>query len=121
MLTRSRPASSAKRAWPSISPTWWTPASSPRPKRGSWLGLTTPFNSSLAYPNVPKEDTLRSYGHGEISPPNAAVLCLRECRRTDPRARIGDVQQSAEMAITSLIYTYAERIDAGDFAGIGEL
>jgi SnoaL-like domain len=29
--------------------------------------------------------------------------------------------QSAEMAITSLIYTYAERIDAGDFAGVGEL
>ncbi|HTU36564.1 MAG TPA: nuclear transport factor 2 family protein [Acidimicrobiales bacterium] len=29
--------------------------------------------------------------------------------------------QSAEMAIASLIYTYAERIDAGDFAGIGEL
>ncbi len=25
------------------------------------------------------------------------------------------------MAITSLVYTYAERIDAGDFAGIGEL
>ena len=25
------------------------------------------------------------------------------------------------MAIASLIYTYAERIDAGDFAGIGEL
>jgi ketosteroid isomerase-like protein len=31
------------------------------------------------------------------------------------------VQQTAEMAIASLIYTYAERIDAGDFAGIGEL
>ncbi len=29
--------------------------------------------------------------------------------------------QSDEMAIASLIYTYAERIDAGDFAGIGEL
>jgi ketosteroid isomerase-like protein len=25
------------------------------------------------------------------------------------------------MAIASLVYTYAERIDAGDFAGIGEL
>jgi ketosteroid isomerase-like protein len=37
------------------------------------------------------------------------------------RATISAVQQSAEMAIASLIYTYAERIDAGDFAGIGEL
>jgi uncharacterized protein (TIGR02246 family) len=31
------------------------------------------------------------------------------------------VQQSAESAIASLIYTYAERMDAGDFAGVAEL
>ncbi len=31
------------------------------------------------------------------------------------------MQQSAETAIASLLFTYAERIDAGDFAGIGEL
>lgn len=31
------------------------------------------------------------------------------------------MQQSVEMAVASLLYTYAERIDAGDFAGIGEL
>lgn len=37
------------------------------------------------------------------------------------RVTIWPVQQSDEMAIASLIYTYAERIDAGDFAGIGEL
>jgi ketosteroid isomerase-like protein len=31
------------------------------------------------------------------------------------------VQETAAEAITKLIYTYAERIDAGDFAGVGEL
>jgi ketosteroid isomerase-like protein len=31
------------------------------------------------------------------------------------------VADSAAEAITKLIYTYAERIDAGDFAGVGEL
>ena len=31
------------------------------------------------------------------------------------------MQETAAEAITKLIYTYAERIDAGDFAGVGEL
>ena len=31
------------------------------------------------------------------------------------------VQETPAEAITKLIYTYAERIDAGDFAGVGEL
>jgi 3-phenylpropionate/cinnamic acid dioxygenase small subunit len=31
------------------------------------------------------------------------------------------VQETPSEAITRLIYTYAERIDAGDFAGLGEL
>jgi ketosteroid isomerase-like protein len=31
------------------------------------------------------------------------------------------VQETAAEAITTLIYTYAERIDAGDFAGVAEL
>jgi 3-phenylpropionate/cinnamic acid dioxygenase small subunit len=36
-------------------------------------------------------------------------------------ATIASVQETASEAITKLIYTYAERIDAGDFAGVGEL
>ena len=36
-------------------------------------------------------------------------------------ATIAPVADSAAEAITKLIYTYAERIDAGDFAGVGEL
>jgi len=36
-------------------------------------------------------------------------------------ATISSVQETAAEAITKLIYTYAERIDEGDFAGIGEL
>jgi ketosteroid isomerase-like protein len=36
-------------------------------------------------------------------------------------ATISSVQESAAEAITKLIYTYAERIDAGDFAGVAEL
>jgi ketosteroid isomerase-like protein len=36
-------------------------------------------------------------------------------------ATITTVQQTAREAITQLIYSYAERIDAGDFAGVGEL
>ena len=36
-------------------------------------------------------------------------------------ATISTVQETAAEAITKLIYTYAERIDDGDFAGIGEL
>jgi hypothetical protein len=35
-------------------------------------------------------------------------------------ATIGAVQNPVQ-AISNLIYTYAERIDAGDFAGVGEL
>ncbi len=31
------------------------------------------------------------------------------------------MQETATEAITKLIYTYAERIDAGDFAGVGEI
>ena len=31
------------------------------------------------------------------------------------------MQETAAEAITTLIYTYAERIDAGDFAGVAEL
>jgi uncharacterized protein (TIGR02246 family) len=31
------------------------------------------------------------------------------------------VQQSTEVAIANLIYTYAERMDAGDFAGVADL
>jgi len=31
------------------------------------------------------------------------------------------VQETATEAVTKLIYTYAERIDAGDFAGVAEL
>ena len=31
------------------------------------------------------------------------------------------MQQTPAEAITKLVYTYAERIDAGDFAGVGEL
>src|SRR5580658_7469936 len=41
-MTRSRPASSAKRPCPSMSLTWSTPASSPRPKRTLWWGVTLP-------------------------------------------------------------------------------
>jgi ketosteroid isomerase-like protein len=33
----------------------------------------------------------------------------------------GFVQETPTEAITKLIYTYAERIDLGDFAGVGEL
>jgi ketosteroid isomerase-like protein len=36
-------------------------------------------------------------------------------------ATIASVQETASEAITKLIFTYAERIDAGDFAGVGEL
>jgi ketosteroid isomerase-like protein len=36
-------------------------------------------------------------------------------------ATIASVQETASETITKLIYTYAERIDAGDFAGVGEL
>jgi ketosteroid isomerase-like protein len=36
-------------------------------------------------------------------------------------ATIKSVQETAAEAITKLIYTYAERIDAGDFAGVGEV
>jgi ketosteroid isomerase-like protein len=36
-------------------------------------------------------------------------------------ATISAVQETAAEAITKLIYTYAERIDSGDFAGVGEL
>ena len=39
---RVRPASSARRACLSISLTWRTPVSSPRPKRTLWLGVTMP-------------------------------------------------------------------------------
>jgi uncharacterized protein (TIGR02246 family) len=36
-------------------------------------------------------------------------------------ATITSVQETAAEAITKLIYTYAERIDAGDFAGVAEV
>ena len=36
-------------------------------------------------------------------------------------ATISSVQETAAEAITKLIYTYAERIDAGDFAGVAEV
>ena len=36
-------------------------------------------------------------------------------------ATIAPVQETASEAITKLIYTYAERIDAGDFAGVAEV
>ena len=36
-------------------------------------------------------------------------------------ATIPSVQETAAEAITKLIYTYAERIDAGDFAGVAEV
>jgi hypothetical protein len=36
-------------------------------------------------------------------------------------ATIASVQETAAEAITKLIFTYAERIDAGDFAGVGQL
>jgi uncharacterized protein (TIGR02246 family) len=36
-------------------------------------------------------------------------------------ATISSVQETASEAITKLIYTYAERIDAGDFDGVAEL
>jgi ketosteroid isomerase-like protein len=36
-------------------------------------------------------------------------------------ATIASVEETASEAITKLIYAYAERIDAGDFAGVGEL
>ena len=36
-------------------------------------------------------------------------------------ATMPSVQQTASEAITKLIYTYAERIDAGDFAGVAEV
>ncbi len=36
-------------------------------------------------------------------------------------ATISSVQETTAEAITKLIYTYAERIDAGDFAGVAEL
>ena len=37
------------------------------------------------------------------------------------RAGYGLAMKSAESAITELVYTYAERIDAGDFEGVGAL
>ena len=36
-------------------------------------------------------------------------------------ATISSVQETAAETITKLIYTYAERIDAGDFAGVAEV
>ncbi len=36
-------------------------------------------------------------------------------------ATIAPVADTASEAITKLVYTYAERIDAGDFAGVGDL
>ncbi len=36
-------------------------------------------------------------------------------------ATISSVQETPAEAITKLIYTYAERIDAGDFAGVAEV
>ena len=36
-------------------------------------------------------------------------------------ATIASVQETAAEAITKLIYTYADRIDAGDFAGVAEV
>jgi ketosteroid isomerase-like protein len=36
-------------------------------------------------------------------------------------ATMPSMQQTASEAITKLIYTYAERIDAGDFAGVAEV
>ena len=36
-------------------------------------------------------------------------------------ATIASVQETAAEAITKLIYTYAERIDAGDFAGVADV
>ena len=36
-------------------------------------------------------------------------------------ATMPSVQQTASEAITKLIYTYAERIDAGAFAGVAEV
>jgi uncharacterized protein (TIGR02246 family) len=36
-------------------------------------------------------------------------------------ATIASVQETAAEAITKLIYSYAERIDAGDFAGVAEV
>jgi ketosteroid isomerase-like protein len=36
-------------------------------------------------------------------------------------ATIVPMQETASEAITKLIYTYAERIDAGDFAGVAEV
>ncbi len=36
-------------------------------------------------------------------------------------ATISSVHETASEAITKLIYTYAERIDAGDFAGVAEV
>ena len=36
-------------------------------------------------------------------------------------ATISSVKETASEAITKLIYSYAERIDAGDFAGVGEV
>jgi ketosteroid isomerase-like protein len=37
------------------------------------------------------------------------------------RVTIACVQRSADTAIANLIYTYAERMDAGDFAGVADL
>ena len=41
--------------------------------------------------------------------------------RTVIGATISSVRETAGESVTKLLYTYAERIDAGDFAGVAEL
>ena len=63
-------------------------------------------------------------GRPQRDPPRAPEPAGRD-HGPPPRpvigATISSVQETASEAITKLIYTYAERIDAGDFAGVAEV
>ena len=91
----------------------WVGHESPRwePEPLRWLGVNAGLWTHEA-------------GRPQRDPPRAPEPAGRDHGPT-PRpvigATISDVQETASEAITKLIYTYAERIDAGDFAGVAEV
>ena len=87
-----------------VSPRW-----EPEPLR--WLGVNAGlWTMKLARP---QRDPTR--------PPEPAGRSHGPTPRPVIGATIAAVQETAVEAITKLIYTYAERIDAGDFAGVADV
>ena len=86
------------------SPQW-----EPEPLR--WLGVNAGlWAMKLADRSEARRGRPSRVGRRDGTPPRTVI-----------GATIAPVADTASEAITKLIYTYAERIDAGDFVGIGEL